>query len=87
MGRPRQHARNISRPIDLDLLYFGEMTLDTERLRLPHPRMLTRRFVLEPLVEIRPELFLPGQNEPVRDLLASLEQSAKVVRLSTQWEP
>ena len=87
LGRPRRHARNVSRPIDLDLLYFGEMTLETERLHLPHPRMLKRRFVLEPLAEIRPDLILPGQKETIGEALASLEQSAKVVRLSTEWEP
>ena len=87
LGRPRHHERNVSRPIDLDLLYFGETILDNQGLTLPHPRMLGRRFVLEPLAEIRPELVLPGQTNTIADLLASLEQSAKVVRLDTQWEP
>jgi 2-amino-4-hydroxy-6-hydroxymethyldihydropteridine diphosphokinase len=87
LGRPKQHAHNVSRPIDLDLLYFGEIVLDTEHLSLPHPRMLTRRFVLEPLAEIRPDLVLPGQKETIYRLLASLEQSARVVRLNIEWEP
>ena len=47
------------RPIDLDLLLFGNEVMNTERLALPHPRMLERAFVLVPLAEIAPDLVLP----------------------------
>jgi len=59
-GRPKNHARNASRTLDLDLLYCDEMTLDDPELELPHPRMTERSFVMEPLAEIRPDLRLPG---------------------------
>lgn len=86
MGRPEKHARNVSRKIDIDLLYFGGEKFDNPELQLPHPRMHQRRFVLEPLAEIRPELVLPGQTKTVRELLASADDSAKVVRLTEEWQ-
>jgi 2-amino-4-hydroxy-6-hydroxymethyldihydropteridine diphosphokinase len=59
-GRPKDHARNASRTLDLDLLYCDEMTLNSPELQLPHPRMTERLFVLVPLSEIRPNLKLSG---------------------------
>ncbi len=85
LGRPSVQARNISRQIDIDLLYAGEMEIDNERLHVPHPRMHQRRFVLEPLAEIRPDLILPNQTQPVSKLLAGLDDPAAVVRLHEQW--
>ena len=85
LGRPANHARNVSRTIDLDLLYFGDERLDTPELRLPHPHMHERRFVLEPLAEIRPEFVLPNQTATVSELLAQLPDSPRVVRAREQW--
>ena len=87
LGRPRLHARNASRPIDADILYFGQTILKSDTLTLPHPRMHQRRFVLEPLAEIRPDLVLAGQTKTVRELLASIDQSGKVMRVTAKWEP
>jgi 2-amino-4-hydroxy-6-hydroxymethyldihydropteridine diphosphokinase len=87
LGRERHHARNLSRKIDIDLLYCGPHEIDNETLRLPHPRLQQRRFVLQPLADIRPELALPGQPETVGELLAQLDESSKVVRLGEDnWE-
>lgn len=85
LGRPRDHERNVSRRIDLDLLYFGEERIDTPELRVPHPRLHGRRFVLAPLAEIRPELVLPNQTQTVAELLASLPRTERVVRGKEQW--
>lgn len=85
MGRPANHDRNTSRTIDIDLLYFGDAKIDNERLQLPHPRMHLRRFVLQPLADIRPDLILPGQAKSVRDLLAQVDDPGKVVRLEENW--
>ena len=87
LGRPANHQLNVSRPIDLDLLYFGDTMLKSSRLSLPHPRIVGRQFVLQPLADIRPDLVLPGQTKTVRELLASATQSGKVVRLDTDWNP
>ena len=59
LGREREHARNISRKIDIDLLYCGERKIDNGRLQLPHPRLHLREFVLRPLADIRRDLVLP----------------------------
>ncbi|MFN2622875.1 MAG: 2-amino-4-hydroxy-6-hydroxymethyldihydropteridine diphosphokinase [Chthoniobacterales bacterium] len=84
LGRPAAHDRNISRPIDLDLLYFGEMIIETVELQLPHPRIVDREFVLRPLADIRPDLVLPGQAEAVDVLLLRLPMTG-VVRLDLEW--
>jgi 2-amino-4-hydroxy-6-hydroxymethyldihydropteridine diphosphokinase len=85
LGRVPNHERNKSRTIDLDLLYFGDRKIDSEELQLPHPRMYLRKFVLAPLAEIRPGLILPRQAKTVRELLAQLDESDKVVRLTKDW--
>jgi 2-amino-4-hydroxy-6-hydroxymethyldihydropteridine diphosphokinase len=84
LGRPRHHARNVSRKIDIDLLYAGEIQMDTQELQLPHPRMHSRQFVLQPLLDIRPDLILPNQTKTVRELLAQIDESGKVVRLTNE---
>jgi 2-amino-4-hydroxy-6-hydroxymethyldihydropteridine diphosphokinase len=86
LGRPREHARNVSRKIDIDLLYIGDKKINDSELELPHPRMHLRKFVLQPLVDLRPELILPGQTKTVRELLAQLNDSCNVVRLTNDWE-
>ena len=86
LGRPSDHQRNVSRPIDIDLLYCGNTVIDTTTLTLPHPRIDGRRFVLQPLADVAPNLVLPGQNKSVRELLASAPQSARVVRSELEWE-
>jgi 2-amino-4-hydroxy-6-hydroxymethyldihydropteridine diphosphokinase len=86
LGRPREHARNISRKIDIDLLYVGDTRINDQELELPHPRMHLRKFVLQPLADIRPELILPGQTKTVRELLAQLNDTCNVVRVRNDWE-
>ena len=85
LGRTRLHPRNVSRIIDVDLLYCGERRMNDERLQLPHPRLHLREFVLRPLADIRPELLLPGQKRTIRQLLAEVEQSGAVVRYADTW--
>jgi 2-amino-4-hydroxy-6-hydroxymethyldihydropteridine diphosphokinase len=84
LGRSAMHARNVSRTIDLDLLYFGELEIETAELQLPHPRITEREFVLRPLADIRPDLVLPRQTESVGALLLQLT-SAGVVRVTAEW--
>jgi 2-amino-4-hydroxy-6-hydroxymethyldihydropteridine diphosphokinase len=60
------------RTIDLDLLVYGEETVDEPGLRVPHPRLHERRFALEPLAELEPELAIPGLGK-VSELLAAIE--------------
>jgi 2-amino-4-hydroxy-6-hydroxymethyldihydropteridine pyrophosphokinase len=85
LGRKRDHPKNVSRSIDLDLLYGGHRRINDERLQLPHPRLHSRAFVLRPLADIRPDLMLPHQTKTVRELLATSEQSGEVVRFVDYW--
>jgi len=71
-GRVRTGERNAPRPLDLDIVYLDGLVLSGERLTLPHPRWAERRFVVEPLADVRPDLVLPGQRRTVREILASL---------------
>jgi 2-amino-4-hydroxy-6-hydroxymethyldihydropteridine diphosphokinase len=84
-GRDRVHARNVSRKIDIDLLYADELNVQNERLQLPHPRLRLRKFVLQPLANIRPDLVLPNQTTTVRELLAQIQDSTKVIRFAEKW--
>jgi 2-amino-4-hydroxy-6-hydroxymethyldihydropteridine diphosphokinase len=72
LGRIRGAERNAPRSIDLDLLYCGELEIEDTDLTLPHPRIAERRFVLQPLADIRPGLVLPGMAIPVSNLLGRL---------------
>lgn len=60
------------RPIDIDLLLYDNLVLETDRLKLPHPQMHLRRFVLEPLAELAPFLVHPTTGRRICDLLADL---------------
>jgi len=85
LGRRRDHPKNVSRTIDIDLLYCGDRKIEGQRLQLPHPRLQLRKFVLQPLADIRPGLFLPGQAKTVRQLLEELKESGAVVRFMDNW--
>jgi 2-amino-4-hydroxy-6-hydroxymethyldihydropteridine diphosphokinase len=71
-GRRLKQVLNEPRPLDLDLIAFGDQVRATRRLTLPHPRAHERAFVLRPLCEIAPHLVLPGQTKNVRQLLRAL---------------
>ena len=81
MGRKSIRETNDPRPVDLDILYFGKLVLSEPDLIIPHPRLAIRRFVLEPLNEIRPELVLPGKSAPVKTLLGELVSDEPELRL------
>lgn len=81
-GRRPAKVRNEPRPLDLDLIAFGAEMRNTPELTLPHPRAHLRRFVLQPLGEIAPDLVLPGQIESVRALLAALPPGEHLHRLA-----
>jgi 2-amino-4-hydroxy-6-hydroxymethyldihydropteridine diphosphokinase len=71
LGRERRERWG-PRTIDLDLLLYGTETVEEPGLTVPHPHLHERRFALEPLAELDPELVVPGRGR-VRDLLAKLE--------------
>jgi 2-amino-4-hydroxy-6-hydroxymethyldihydropteridine diphosphokinase len=85
LGRRRDHTKNVSRTIDIDLLYCGERNIENERLQLPHPRMHLRKFVLQPLADIRPDLILRGQEKTVSESLRELGKSEEIIRFAESW--
>jgi 2-amino-4-hydroxy-6-hydroxymethyldihydropteridine diphosphokinase len=86
LGRTRSAARNAPRTIDIDLLYFGSQTHAAADLVLPHPRLTQRRFVLQPLADIRPDLVLPGHHLTIAAHLARLRSAEPAVTLvAADW--
>jgi 2-amino-4-hydroxy-6-hydroxymethyldihydropteridine diphosphokinase len=79
-GRMLGGQRHGPRPLDLDLLLLGDLELRTDRLTLPHPQVTSRRFVLEPLLELDPELALPD-GTPLAAALEALEAGQAVDRV------
>ena len=75
LGRVRTGEPNAPRPIDVDLVTFGELRLSRPDLTIPHPRAMGRRFVFQPLADLRPNLVIPGQTETVSAILAALPES------------
>jgi 2-amino-4-hydroxy-6-hydroxymethyldihydropteridine diphosphokinase len=71
LGRERRERWG-PRTIDLDLLLYGDAVIDEDGLKIPHPRLHERRFVLEPLADLAPQLVVPGLGG-VEDLLAELD--------------
>jgi 2-amino-4-hydroxy-6-hydroxymethyldihydropteridine diphosphokinase len=84
MGRVRKEPWG-PRVIDLDILIFGAMVVKGEFLEVPHPRMHERRFVLEPLAEIAPNLTHPVMGVTIADLLQRVDHSKKVFKVAP-WE-
>lgn len=80
-GRQPKKVLNEPRPLDLDLIAFGREVRATQQLTLPHPRAHQRRFVLQPLSELAPELVLRGQTRTVRQLLESLPPDDSLQKL------
>lgn len=79
-GRLPGGEANGPRPLDLDLLLYGDRRLDLPGLVVPHPRLTERRFVLTPLADLVPELVVPGTGRTVASLLAAAP-FARVERL------
>lgn len=88
MGRDR--GRTVAkgpRPIDIDILLFGNSIMETSSLTIPHPAMLERRFVLEPLADIAAEVRHPVVKRTIRELRDTLPRGQAVRKISANAEP
>ena len=84
LGRERESGNGYqSRPIDLDILFFNAEIIDSKELKVPHPRLHLRRFVLEPLNEIAPGLAHPVLGNSISQLLAICEDKNSVKKLES----
>lgn len=85
-GRKKGRGINTPREVDLDLLFFGKTILETSVLTIPHPRISNRRFVLEPLAELEPELVLPTQQLSIKQLLDKKDiQQQTIYKVNNTW--
>lgn len=82
MGRRRIQKKG-PRNIDLDILLFGDSVIESEGLTIPHPAMLERRFVLEPLAEIAPDVRHPVINKTIRELRDALPAGQTVRKVKS----
>ncbi len=78
MGRTGKGQRK-PRVIDLDILLFGDQVIETERLSIPHRKMLSRPFVLVPLLQISPEVVHPVLKEPIADHLTDKDRDKAIL--------
>ena len=78
LGRVRSENQYSSRTIDIDILFYGDEIINSEELKVPHPLLDKRKFVLVPLCEIEPELVHPGLKTSVKSLLEQCEDKSKV---------
>lgn len=85
MGRDRTLKRNAKRPIDLDILYVGDEECEEFALTLPHPRMVERRFVMQPLADICPDTSIVGTGKTVKEILAQLPVEDDFICVTTEW--
>lgn len=82
LGRQRPTPK-APRTVDLDLLFYGDMQMETDFLTLPHPRLHHRKFVLVPLSELSPHLVHPVFNQTVEEILIGVYDTSTVKR----WNP
>jgi len=80
LGSQKAFAKG-PRLLYIDILLYGEETIDTPELQIPHPRMLQRKFVLAPLAEISPSLKHPTWMHTVSDLLTTTDDASQIRKL------
>ncbi len=86
LGREPGAGPNSPRIIDIDILYFDDLTIDTGIVIIPHPRITHRRFVLQPLAEIRPLMTLPGDHVTISKHLQHLDSGEpELTLIQAKW--
>lgn len=85
LGRVRDGVRNSPRTIDIDIIACDEMRSDRKDLRLPHPEASSRRFVCQPIADLRPGYVLPGQPRTVSEILESLPETPSIRPAPEKW--
>lgn len=83
LGRTRR-SKWASRTIDIDILFYGNETVETKRLTIPHPHLHRRNFVLVPMLEIAPDLAHPVFNKTIEELYEASEDELDVVLLDLE---
>ena len=84
-GRERAEDRFAPRTLDIDMLYCDQEVIESGGLSVPHPRWAERRFVLQPLCDVRPDMVMPGVGQTVHALLSALDEDKAVKLFSKEW--
>lgn len=84
-GRVRNAEKNAARTVDIDLLLYDEIIMNTCDLVLPHPRMHLRKFVLQPLLEIAPNTVIPERGEAIQYLTHIADADARKLSHNSAW--
>lgn len=85
LGRTAETRRNAPRPIDIDIIYADDLRVANAGIVIPHPRWAERRFVVQPLSDVRPDLFIPGQTGTVAEVLRKLGDKHGVKLYAREW--
>jgi len=85
IGRVPNAVVNAPRPMDIDIIYADGLQVREQHIVIPHPLWAQRRFVVQPLCDVRPDLKIPGQTGTVADVLAGLSDPHKVVLFAKKW--
>ena len=80
MGRVRDSTRNQPRKIDIDILTYNNEIVDEKKLKIPHPRIGERKFVLKPLFELKGNISIPGNVKKIEDLIKELDKNSDKIR-------
>jgi 2-amino-4-hydroxy-6-hydroxymethyldihydropteridine diphosphokinase len=85
IGRVPNTVINAPRPMDIDIIYADGLQIQEQYITIPHPHWAQRRFVVQPLCDVRPDLVIPGQTGTVADMLAGLSDPHKVTLFAKKW--
>ena len=85
IGRVPNTVINAPRPMDIDIIYADGLQVREQHIVIPHPHWQARRFVVQPLCDVRPDLVIPGQTLPVANVLAGLNDPHKVILFAKKW--
>jgi 2-amino-4-hydroxy-6-hydroxymethyldihydropteridine diphosphokinase len=85
LGRERTEDRNAPRPIDIDMIYADGQLVESGGLEVPHPRWAQRRFVVQPLSDVRPTLVLPEADKSVSEILMLLPNDDGLNVFDERW--
>ena len=80
MGRTTKLVRNQPRKIDIDILTYNNEIVNDEKLKIPHPRISERKFVLNPLFELKGNISIPGSVKKIEDLMKELDKNSDKIR-------
>ena len=85
IGREPNTVINAPRPMDIDIIYADGLQIREQYIAIPHPHWAQRRFVVQPLCDVRPDLVIPGQTGTVAEVLAGLSDPHKVTLFAKKW--